>query len=83
MTRPIHFSARSGTDLYTGFLYPESGRFSLDCNGSFVGTGHYFAGGAVQGLAGRHRAACAVIAAALAEHDPVLRAGVGASRPSS
>ncbi|MBA3848088.1 MAG: hypothetical protein H0X45_15775 [Planctomycetes bacterium] len=84
MKRPIHLSARSGADLYTGFLYPDSGRFSLDCNGSFVGTGHYFAGGELHGLAGRHRAASAVIAAALAAHDPALRAGVGAAeRPPS
>jgi len=77
VTRPIHFSARSGDDLYTGFLYPDSGRFSLDCNGSFIGTGHYFSGGEVHGLDGRHRAACSVIAAALSAHDPALRATVG------
>ncbi len=81
MTRPIHFSAQSGADLYTGFLYPDSGRFSLDCNGSFVGTGHYFAGGEVHGLDGRHRAACPVIAAALAAYDQALRAGIGAAQP--
>ena len=74
MPRPIHFSVRSGADLYTGFLYPDSGRFSLDCNGSFVGTGHYFAGGEVQGLSGRHRGAARAIAVALTRHDPALRA---------
>ena len=77
MVRPIHFSVRYGADLYTGFLYPDSGRFSLDCNGSFVGTGQYVAGGEAHGLRGRHRAAASAIAHALARHDPALLDRIG------
>ncbi len=83
VTRAIHFSARSGADLYTGFLYPDSGRVSLDCNGSFVGTGQYFAGGELHGLAGRHQAAIADIVAALARHDSALRALHGVGQPQA
>jgi hypothetical protein len=66
MSQPIHFQLESSGAVYSGFLYPETGRFSLDCNGSFVGTGHWFADGSVHGLPRRHQGAAKDIAAALA-----------------